>query len=104
MARPNGSPKIGGRVAGTPNKHTADLKAMILTALDKAGGVDYLTQQAAQSPAAFMTLVGKVLPTQLTGDPDNPVTYVVRAPSPVESTNEWLRLHAPRTIDVDETC
>jgi hypothetical protein len=28
-------------------------------------------------------------------DPENPVTYVIRGPSPVESTQEWLRLHAP---------
>jgi hypothetical protein len=39
---------------------------MILGALHKAGGVAYLARQAKESPAAFMTLVGKVLPTQVT--------------------------------------
>lgn len=39
----------------------------------------------------------------IAGDSENPVTYVIRGPSPVESTQEWLRLHAPRTIDADET-
>jgi len=40
---------------------------MILGALDDAGGRDYLTAQATKSPGAFLTLVGKVLPTTLSG-------------------------------------
>ena len=63
-------PKVGlnrgnagkGRPKGTPNKVNAALKDMILGALDQAGGVDYLLVQAHDNPAAFMTLVGKVLP------------------------------------------
>jgi hypothetical protein len=51
-----------------PNKLTSDVKAMILAALDKAGGVDYLARQAEENPSAFMVLVGKVLPLPVTGD------------------------------------
>jgi hypothetical protein len=40
---------------------------MILKALDGAGGVDYLQRQAEENPTAFLTLVGKVLPLQLSG-------------------------------------
>jgi hypothetical protein len=40
--RKPGSPKTGGRKKGTPNKLTADVKAMVLEALDRAGGVSYL--------------------------------------------------------------
>ena len=40
---------------------------MIIGALDKAGGEAYLVRQAEANPVAFMTLVGKVLPLQLTG-------------------------------------
>jgi hypothetical protein len=68
--------KTGGRKKGTPNKATAALKEMILEALDLAhedGGVAYLKEQAGKSPAAFLALVGKVLPTQLTGDGGGPV-------------------------------
>lgn len=65
--------KTGGRQKGTPNKLTADVKAMILGALETVGGEDYLARQAEENPGPFMTLVGKVLPTQVTGDPDNPV-------------------------------
>ena len=67
MARPKGLPKTGGRVAGTPNKATIDLKGMILGALAGAGGEAYLQRQADENPSAFLTLVGKVLPTTLTG-------------------------------------
>ncbi|MEI6644051.1 MAG: hypothetical protein WCL10_18680 [Novosphingobium sp.] len=56
-----------GRKKGVPNKINADLKSMILGALNKAGGVDYLTEQARESPSAFLALIGKVLPTTLQG-------------------------------------
>ena len=67
MAKPKGLPKTGGRQKGTPNKDNAAIKDMITQALDKAGGVDYLTRQADENPTAFLTLVGKVLPLQLSG-------------------------------------
>lgn len=57
-----------GRKAGVPNKITGQLKDMILQALDQAGGIEYLVKQADQNPGAFMTLVGKVLPMQVTGE------------------------------------
>ena len=68
--------KTGGRTKGTPNKLTADLKEMILGALADAGGRNYLLAQSESNPTAFMTLVGKVLPLQLTGDAANPVSVV----------------------------
>lgn len=57
-----------GRKKGVPNKVTGELKAMILQALDQAGGVDYLVARAGDSPTAFLTLVGKVLPLQVAGN------------------------------------
>ena len=56
-----------------PNKVTADIKAMVLGALDRAGGEEYMFEQARNNPNAFLTLVGKVLPTQITGPNDGPV-------------------------------
>ena len=87
---PMDEPKLGpntgnagkGRPKGVPNKITADLKRAILEALEAAGGeggsVGYLTTQAATNPASFMTLVGKVLPTTVAGDPDNPLATITR--------------------------
>lgn len=57
----------GGSRKGIPNKNTAALKDMILQALDNAGGVKYLESQAEAKPVAFLALIGKVLPMQVTG-------------------------------------
>ena len=46
---------------------------MILTALSEAGGVKYLTEQALANRAAFLTLLGKVLPLTIAGDRDKPL-------------------------------
>lgn len=73
-----GRPKTGGRAKGTPNKLTADVKAMVLEALDKAGGVSYLLTQAQSNPNAFLSLVGKVLPMTVAGDPQSPLGVVTR--------------------------
>lgn len=75
--RKPGTPKTGGRKKGTPNKLTADVKTMVLEALDKAGGVAYLLKQSESNPTAFLTLVGKVLPMTVAGDPANPITQVI---------------------------
>jgi hypothetical protein len=71
--------KTGGRQKGTPNKTTALLKDAIITAAtdagpDGAGLVGYLKAQAVANPGPFMALLGKVLPMQIGGDPDNPVS------------------------------
>jgi hypothetical protein len=60
-----------GRPKGSVNKTTAAIKDMVTAALDKAGGADYLYTQALENPNAFLTLVGKVLPLQVTGPGDN---------------------------------
>jgi len=58
-----------GRKAGVPNKMTREVKEMILQALEGAGGVEYLIGCASnpRTASAFLTLVGKVLPLQVTG-------------------------------------
>lgn len=67
----------GGSRKGIPNKVTADLKAMILGALDKAGGEEYLLGQAHENPKAFLTLLARVLPLQVQGDAENPL-YIAK--------------------------
>lgn len=66
------------------NKNTAALKDMILTALTNAGGVEYLTKQSKENPTAFLTLIGKVLPMQVTGGNGGPVKLVIEWQSPSE--------------------
>jgi hypothetical protein len=70
-----------GRKPGVPNKTTALLKDAILEATAAAGGKDglvgYLTAQAKRSlktnPAPYMGLLGRVMPLQISGDPENPL-------------------------------
>jgi hypothetical protein len=66
-----------GRPKGSKNKITSDVKAMILAALDSAGGAAYLLEQSEKNPTAFLTLVGKVLPMTVQGDPENPLHYTI---------------------------
>lgn len=66
-----------GRVKGVPNKTTALLKDAILKAATDAGNGDmaaYLAQQARDNPGPFLSLLGKVLPMQVVGDAENPIT------------------------------
>ncbi len=65
--------KTGGRQAGTPNKTTAALKDAILAALDTVGGEAYLVKVANENPQVFCTLLGKVLPMQVTGEGGGPL-------------------------------
>ena len=55
----------GGSRKGIPNKTTKELKDMIQGALDAKGGQAWLEQQMDESPAAFMTLLGKILPKNI---------------------------------------
>lgn len=77
MAKAKGSKKTGGRKKGTANKDTKPLKEMILGALDNLGGIAYLEKQAILQPSAFLSLIGKVLPTTLASDKDNPIAAPV---------------------------
>ena len=65
-----------GRPKGLQNKTTTLLKDAILQAAENAGGkaglIGYLQKQAGENPSAFMPLLGKVLPMQLTGDGGGP--------------------------------
>ncbi len=69
------TPPIGqrGRVKGQPNRINGEVKEMILKALTRVGGYRYLMKQAEQNPVAFMALVGKVLPLQVTGANGGPI-------------------------------
>ena len=60
--------KTGGRQPGSLNKMSGDIKTMVVGALAGVGGTEYLMRQAEQNPNAFLSLVGRVLPLQVTGD------------------------------------
>ncbi len=67
----------GGSRKGIPNKVNGDVKAMVLKALENVGGSQYLTEQAIENPKAFLSLLARIIPTQIQGDPDNPLVAAV---------------------------
>lgn len=74
-----------GRPKGTPNKTTRLLKEAILMAAEQShqeGVVGYLKVQAIENPGPFMALLGKVLPMQISGDPDAPLVTRITITSP----------------------
>lgn len=73
MAKAKGSPKTGGRQKGSLNKIKLEVKEAIAAAFDEVGGKDYLVALAESDPRTFCTLVGKVVPMAVGGDPDNPI-------------------------------
>lgn len=72
--------KTGGRVAGTPNKNTAQLTEMIRNALTAVGGQAYLEKQAKENPVAFISLLKAILPknVNLGSQEDNQLTIRIR--------------------------
>lgn len=101
-----GHPKQGGRVKGTPNKFNADIKSMIVTALQMVGGEHYLAEKAQTHPAAFLALVGRVLPLQIADSQGAPISIDIRwAPALIEGSAEAPEslVEADRAICADST-
>ncbi len=79
-------PKAGqGRVKGVPNKMTRILKEAVIKAAENAGNkigndglTSYLEKQAMDCPAAYLALLGKVLPLQVTGEDGGAIKVITR--------------------------
>lgn len=64
-----------GRPAGSLDKGNKLIREMVVEALAQAGGVDYLAERAKdpRTASAFLGLIGKVMPVQVTGEGGGPV-------------------------------
>jgi hypothetical protein len=47
------------------SKLSKDMKEIIHLAFERAGGVDYLVEQARSEPKAFMGLLGRIVPNEV---------------------------------------
>jgi hypothetical protein len=65
MSRPPGLPKTGGRQKGTGNRSLQPIRDMLRAALDGVGGAEYLKTQAIENPTAFMGLIGRLVPAEV---------------------------------------
>ena len=89
MANGHGGARVNaGRPKGSTEQGIKLLREAILIAAENAGGeadettpggvVGYLQKRALDQPVAFMSLLGKVLPTQVEGNPDAPIVAEIR--------------------------
>lgn len=61
---------------GVPNVLTREIKDMIRGALEDAGGQKYLAAQAKENPAAFLSLLGKIIPRDIRAEIHNPYAEI----------------------------
>ena len=74
-----GGKRLGaGRPKGSLDKGSRLIREMVAEALDEAGGVAYLAAKAETHPAGFMSLLGRVLPIQVTGEDGGAVKHSIR--------------------------
>ena len=74
--------KTGGRIKGVPNKLTTGAKEVIAQVAENIGGVSHMTQwvreDAANERAFWANIYTKLLPLQVAGDKDNPLSVIHR--------------------------
>ena len=73
-----GRKKTGGRIKGTPNKSTVQIKTAILRAFDEVGGEFYLARVAEEDPKTFCMLLGRVLPAELKADVSHDIDGIAK--------------------------
>ena len=66
-----------GRPKGSSNKITKDIREAVSRAFERVGGENYLAKVAMEDPKTFCTLLGKVLPLQISGEGGGPARIVV---------------------------
>ena len=80
-----------GRPRGTPNAISRDMKEMMFTALDRAGGEDYIFRFAQEHPERFMQIMGRMLPTSAAATMELEVSRCVELPLTEEEKIELAR-------------
>lgn len=74
MAANRRPPNAGkGRKKGVPNKATASVKAALLEAFEKRGGVPALLKWAKENETEFYKLWGRLAPTEVSGPDGGPI-------------------------------
>ena len=66
-----------GRPKGAIDKGNALIRDMLADALSELGGVEYLVKcgQDDRTKSAFLSLIGKMMPMQVTGADDGPIQF-----------------------------
>jgi hypothetical protein len=113
MAGFGGRQPGAGRPKGVPNKVSAPIRELAQAfgpeIIEKLGAIAGLQGACGSEVEATRILAMRELldrgygkATQvLAGDADNPLGYVIRGPSVVNSVEEWLKLRPQRVIDAE---
>ena len=67
-----------GRKAGVPNKISGTVRDNVISVFEQIGGTDHMRDWALENPNQFYNMYAKLLPLQLTGDPNNPIETISR--------------------------
>lgn len=67
-----------GRPKGSLDKGNAVIRDMIVKALKGVGGVAYLEGLAESHPPAFAALIGRAMPTQVTGEGGGAIKHSIK--------------------------
>ena len=84
-----------GRPRGAENKISREVREMLRQALEEEGGVEYLRWAARKKPAAFLSLLGRLLPAEIRASIDHEeLTTVIIRDYTGMSRSEALEAHA----------
>lgn len=67
----------GGRQKGTPNKLTTTVRQAIIESFNELGGKDWLKKLAKSDRKTYATLLGKAMPTEVSGPDGAPIALAV---------------------------
>lgn len=62
-----GTPRVGGRQKGTPNKLTASFKAAVLEAFNNLGGVESFVLWGHENRTEFYKIAARLIPHEVIG-------------------------------------
>lgn len=74
-------PKVGGRQKGTPNKLSSTAKENIIAVFNRLDGTAGMARWAQRNRTEFYKIYARLLPTELTTDPNAPLTVIFRDPT-----------------------
>lgn len=60
-----------------PNKVTTVFKTAVMLAFEGIGGVRALQRWAKKNPTEFYKIAARLIPTEVVGDPENPIAHRV---------------------------
>lgn len=89
-------PEGAGRQKGSQNKLTLAAKEAFQRAFDDIGGVSSLAEWARDNKTDFYKLYGRLIPVVDITNVNN--RFVIRAPEPARSVEEWQQRHSQVTI------